>query len=376
MNPNPSPFSTRLSWIALAALLLFFSTVPLPDPLSAPQLAHLILAMGAFPLIIGAMIYFTPTLTRSAPPEGRVRPLPLLALLIGTTALGAVGYHLDLIILAAPGGIILCGTLLHWMNGRSRRCLGDPHPGLNWYQGALIFLLLGLTSILLAHQWPQGWSSLRSIHQQFNIMGFIGLTAIGTLQVFLPTVGGYSDPNTGTRLKQHLPFAVVGTLFLAAGAADIPYCDLLGKALWLVPLLSLAHPCWKNRQKFNPRSGAAFSLLGALWGFIGLVVTGEATTLPYLFYFFLFPLVTGALSHLLPLWWWPGVPTQKRDDAQRFLGGWGAYRLLGFYGAGLVAIWHHDWGGWIGWVTLLSFAGQLLPIRFLTSPNNRVNTSE
>jgi hypothetical protein len=357
---TPPTFARRLAHIATVALLFFFTITPLSDPLSFPQLAHLVLAMGAFPLIIGAMIYFTPTLTRSAPPQGWIGWWPILAFLVGGIAYTAVSQELNLIYVAAPLGIAVCGGLLFWMNGRIKNSLGDPHPGLAWYQGAIFFLIIGLLAIILAQLQPEWWWTLRNIHQQINLMGFIGLTTIGTLQVFLPTVAHYPDPTTGLRLKQHLKYALIGTIFLAAGAAQIAFCSLIGRAIWLIPLLALAHSVWINQDKMQNSSGAALPIFGALLGFIGLTILGETTTLPYLFAFFLFPLVTGALSHLLPLWWWPGFPAPNREKAQAFLGKVGILLLLGFYGAGIASIWNQEWGGWIALGTLILFAGRLL----------------
>lgn len=362
---TPHTYAQKLAFIAFLGLLFFLAIIPQSEPFSAPQIAHLILATGAFPLIIGAMIYFTPTLTRSGAPTGWVGYLPFLAFFAGATAFYAVSHNLQLIALAAPLAICICAALLYWIDKRVKNSLGDPHPGLAWYQAALIFLIIGLLSISATLLWPDMWLELRNIHLQLNLMGFLGLTAIGTLQVFLPTVGRYQATDTGLRLKKHLKFALVGTIFLAAGALEIPYCNIIGRLLWLIPLLALINSGWQNRSTIINTTGTALSMFGALWGFTALTVTGKMTELPMLFYFFLFPLVTGALSHLLPLWWWPGFPAPKREQSQLFLGKFATLRLLAFWLAGVVLLtWNPLWAQWLAMVTLLIFMGQLLFCRY------------
>ncbi|MBF0194434.1 MAG: hypothetical protein HQL71_07725 [Magnetococcales bacterium] len=357
---NIGQYNQRLATIALVTVLFFLGIAPQDDPLTMPQLAHLILAVGAFPLIIGAMIYFTPTLTRSAPPTGWICWLPYLAMFTGFIAFSAVSQDMQFIVVSGPMGIVLSGGLLYWMWQRSSNALGDPHPGLAWYQGALFFLILGLSTIILAYLLPQWWFPLRGVHQQLNLMGFLGLTTVGTLQVFLPTVANYQDNKTSYRLKNHLKYSALGTLFLAAGGWGLPFCNEMGRLVWLVPLLAIFKSAMLHVDKQKGLSGAAFSLFGALTGFTVLIIFNQYSNLYYLFCFFVFPLVTGALSHLLPIWWWPGAASNNRDLAQAFLARWGFFRLGAFYVAGLATIWNVKWGGWLAGITILFFAIQIM----------------
>ncbi|MBF0358045.1 MAG: hypothetical protein HQL70_05510 [Magnetococcales bacterium] len=358
-------YSQRLITIALLAILFFVTIASQGKNLSMAQLAHLILAMGAFPLIFGAMVYFTPTLTRTAPPSGWICWLPFLAMATGFIVLIAISWEPMFVVVAAPLGILLSSVLLYWMGRQSRKSLGGPHPGLSWYKAAIIFLIFGLTTIFVAYLNPQWWQALRSVHQQLNLVGFLGLTAIGTLQVFLPTVARYHDPESGKRLEQHLKFVVIGSVFLAAGAADIAFCNEIGRMVWLIPLIAIIKSIWRQRRGIKNPSGAAVSLFGALFGFTGLIVLDGITNLHYLFCFFLFPLVSGALSHLLPLWKWPGHSIAKREAGQYFLARRGALRLLFFYIAGVISVWSREWGGGLAGLVVLFFAGELLWLLFV-----------
>lgn len=69
------------------------------------------------------------------------------------------------------------------------------------------------------HYWPAERQALRLLHLHLNTLGFIGLTAIGTLQVLLPTILSGPDTDAATRLRRDLPVAVAGVLLVGLGAA-------------------------------------------------------------------------------------------------------------------------------------------------------------
>jgi hypothetical protein len=67
-----------------------------------------------------------------------------------------------------------------------------------------------------------------------------------------------------------------------------------------------------------PLQGGGLALVAAALGWLLVLIAGIAhglgglsadTTLALLLYLFLLPLVTGATSHLLPVWRWPGAVT-------------------------------------------------------------------
>jgi hypothetical protein len=164
-------------------------------PQDEPSLVHLIMAIGIMPLIMGAMIYFTPVLTHSRTAGWLVLMVPPLALIAGTLASTGLLWRRDLLPIPAVLAMVAASTLLVWMWYRARTMLGRPHPGLNWYRWALACLLLGLIAILVAMFWPEHWMALRRFHLHINLLGFVGMTAFGTLCVLVPTVAGYADPD-------------------------------------------------------------------------------------------------------------------------------------------------------------------------------------
>ncbi|MBF0309599.1 MAG: hypothetical protein HQL56_08735 [Magnetococcales bacterium] len=333
-----------LSALGVSALLSFPALL-LSGVLSGPASLHWVLAVGVMPLVMGAMIHFTPVLTRSREPEDWVTRLPLLALVAGITVLGTLASDRSLVTVAAPLALAAALGLLNWIGVRARACLGPPHPGLRWYQASLVSLIIGLLAILVASFMPVHWMPLRNLHLHMNLLGFLGLAAMGTLQVLLPTVGRYPDPQAGERLRTDLKYAFVGTLLAGIGAAWFRSLSWIGMLLWLYPAARLLGVALRNIRPILAAPGSAFSLLVALIGLFLLLFAGiplvlgwmaPQDTVPFFILVFLLPLVTGALGHLLPLWWFPPGESARQTEAQHRLQRFGSVRALLFLASGLM----------------------------------------
>ena len=289
---------------------------------------HAVLGIGALPLIASAMLHFVPVLTRSAgAPEWMVK-LPYALQAAGALALFFVAGQAGLGVLHTAAGLawLAVAGLAVWLIRRARKCLGAPHPGWRWYLAALFCLLAGLAAIGAAYEWPVQYAALRLAHVRLNLLGFIGLTALGTLHVLLPTVFGTPDPRTVFRLRQDLWFALGGVLMLGAAGFLTPlpvYGGLAlsagGAALLISCGLRLA---WAWINAYGRRlagDGVALLLCVALGGWF-LVLTcvvwesaGGGVSVPMVFVVaFLMPLVSGALSQLIPVWAHPGRLTPAR----------------------------------------------------------------
>jgi len=362
--PDPSRPARRVMLVlGMAAPMLFLAALVLVFLLQqyAPALVHVILAAGVMPLIMAAMIYFTPVLTHSRAPSWPVLLLPGLALLAGVAAAMSLFWRRDLIMLPALSAMFAAGILLGWIGWRARTMLGRPHPGLRWYLLALASLLFGLLAISIATFWPEHWAAVRRFHLHINIYGFIGLTAVGTLRVLLPTVAGYTDAATRVRLQRDLYPMAIGALLMAAGSAWWTWLVWPGLALWLVPLMRFAVPLvlrWRESVWGWHRPGASLGLavpglmlVLAAGGLHAAGVLPADVALPLFFYLFLFPLVTGAISYLLPVWIWPARNTAAYESAVRRLAWGSGARALGFFIAGVLA-----WTGLPGAVYLAGTA--------------------
>ncbi len=356
-----------LATLVILSLVSAVIGLSLPD-LPAAALLHMILALGIMPLILAAMAYFIPVLTRTSAPEPRVLLAPIGALIAGLLATLSLSLNYQLYPVAAAIALLAVGGLLWWSQQRAKATLGRPHPGLLWYQLALGSLIIGLLIIVLAALWPAQWLPLKRLHLHINTLGFVGLAALGTLRVLLPTAGGFPDPQAGVWLMREWRWLVAGTLLIAAGAAWSAVLADIGLLLWLISLARLIHGLLKAHQgKLWQWHGAAVSLIIAMAGLMlcliggalhghGLLPGSQASEAFVIA--FLLPLVTGAATHLLPLWLLQSQPERQQQLRQR-LGYLSAIRGLAFLVAGLLTLLSQPWAFWLAIAALCQFIIQL-----------------
>jgi hypothetical protein len=361
-----------LIYLGCSAVLAFAMAIGLAVAGAPPAAAaHAAFALGAMPLIFAAMGHFVPVLTRSGGAEARIHRLPLLMQVAGAAVVGVLAGVLPAPALhgAVTLGLGAAGVLLAWLLKRGRATLGKPHPGLAWYGAALACLILALLAMLVGLLWPAGYGAMRLAHLHLNTLGFIGLTAIGTLHVLMPTVLGQPDPLVAQRLRRQLPWALAG-VGLSALAGGLPWLTPLGVVL-IGGVVAHTVAGWLRTYGWVRLSGdgAAVALLGAGIGLVVVIVAGGAHGLGWLagrpavagfFALFLLPLVTGALAQLLPVWRFPGPATPARAVMRGRLVRFGALRTgLFLVGGGLLV------GGLVFGAALLAsgvllFAGVLI----------------
>ncbi|MDP2108833.1 MAG: hypothetical protein Q8J67_07280 [Rhodocyclaceae bacterium] len=348
-----------LLYLGICAVLAFLAAVFATGcaVLPAPTL-HIAFAAGAMPLVFGAVIHFVPVLTRTATPGLAMRFLPLAVQLAGVaTPLGLAGILPGWSLHAAASVVALAAViLLLWITRRLRATLGAPHPGARWYGAALLCLFFAVSLVPVWLAKPELGAALRLFHLHLNTLGFIGLAALGTLPVLLPTALGRPDTTAAARLRRDLPSAAGGVMLIAAGASGGAWLALSGAVLllWVVAGNLLA---W--RRAFGMQSiigaGAAASLVAATTGFALLLVLGMAhgvglvAARPAIAAFvvaFLLPLVTGALSQLLPVWRYPGDTSPQRHALLSRLA-WGSRWRAGFFLAGGLWLALGDERGWL-----------------------------
>jgi hypothetical protein len=347
-------------FVLAAAALVFALGAATPGA----ALLHVVFALGVFPLILAAMAYFTPVLTRRPAAPRTVRILPLVALAAGLLAVVGLAHAPFLLATAAVIGMAAAAALLIWMAREATRALGGRHPGLRWYQAALACLLLGLLAIVAGTLWLEHWSVAKRLHLHLNLLGFVGLTAIGTLQVLLPTAGGYADPGARARLARDLKYAVAGTLLTVVGAVWWSPLALTGAACWVVAIAPLAVSATRQRRAIIHWHGAAVSLTAALAGWVLVVAAGvlhalrlsdSRASLPLFFAAFLLPLVSGAATHLLPLWLRPQADTATHARLRRPLVYGAAWRAAAFLVSGVLIFVGESWGIYLAAAALVAF---------------------
>lgn len=328
-------------------------------------------AAGLMPLILAAMIHFVPVLTRSATAPRVVALLPLAALLAGTLAAAAFARPRLFphgIQVAAGLALAVVVALLAWLLRRGRRALGAPHPCLAWYAVALVLLAAALAAALVMPYLPSAQPALRLLHLHLNTLGFVGLTAIGTLQVLLPTALRSPDAAASARLRRRLVPTALAVVLIAAGAALGRHLATVGTVL-LAGLLVELLLHWRGRfgAALPRRDGAAASLAAATLG-LSLVAllgiphgggqpSGRAMAMGFLTAFLL-PLVTGAASQLLPVWLRPGAQGGWHDGLRTRLGRHAGWRGALFVVAGIAIAAGWNEAAWIAGATLGLFAVQ------------------
>jgi hypothetical protein len=310
---------------------------------------HIAFALGAMPLVFGAMIHFVPVLTRTGEAPAALRYLPLAAQAAGLAAVLALGGSAPYWLLhpaAALAGLAAL-ALVAWIVRRLRDALGSAHPGARWYVAALLALLTALALVPPLAAKPELRGALRLLHLHLNTLGFIGLAALGTLPVLLPTALGRPDPTAATRLRRDLWPAAAGAMALAVGAAYAWPLALLGAvALGLVAWRHLA--AWRRSYGLAAivGDGAAAPLAAATLGLLALLVLGVAhglrlvearSAIAAYAALFLLPLVTGALTQLLPVWRHSGAATPQRAALRERLAAGGRGRAVLFLVGGLLA---------------------------------------
>jgi hypothetical protein len=266
----------------------------------------------------------------------------------GALALAVFAGWLDFTWVVAAAALALSGAvaMIAWMLARARQALGRPHPGLAWYVAAMACLALGLVAALLIPLLPEWHAPLRAFHLHINLYGFVGLTAVGTLQVLMPTAANQPDPQAAARLRSDLKWAVAGSVLLAAGQAWLPPVAWLGAAFWAWVLGHMGLAWWRlHRRHLLALHGSAPLLAAATLGFacalIGTLADVAAPlTTPLTIFLpgFLMPLVSGAAGQLAPVWTEPARPTAWHDQARGTLTRWNGARAVLFLSAALLPL--------------------------------------
>lgn len=331
-----------------ATLLAFLAGQALPKAMvAAPAFwAHLVLAIGVMTLITAAMQHFVPVLTRGRGAGRWAARLPYLMLASGGLALGVFGGLLDFVWIMIPAGLALAGALLMiaWMRAKAGKALGKPHPGLAWYVAAMGSLGLGLIAAILMPIFPEWHGALRAFHIHVNLYGFVGLTAVGTLQVLMPTAANRPDPHVSTRLRTDLKWALLGSLLLAAGQAFLSPLAWLGGLLWAWVAGRMGLAWWQlHRARLLAWHGAEPVLAAALLGFafaLAGTLFGPESLGPLTIFLpgFLMPLVTGAAGQLAPVWIEAGRNAARHAEDRAKITRWNGPRALLFLTAALLPL--------------------------------------
>jgi len=175
-------------------------------------MAHVAFAMGVMPLILGAIGYFVPVLTRSGAPPPPVRLLPVLAVAAGAFLVAALAWpgRLGHSIIAAAALALMaaccmlggsCGAGAPPWSAASRVALvprGNGAAG-----GALL-------AVIAMELWPQQRAALRLFHLHLNVLRFRRHHGDRHPAGTAATAAARPDPGVALRLRRDLPLAAAG----------------------------------------------------------------------------------------------------------------------------------------------------------------------
>ncbi|CAB4965765.1 unannotated protein [freshwater metagenome] len=310
-----------VGWLLAAVIVaLVHQWVPEPRWL----LLHLLLLGAAGHAILVWSRYFADTLLRGPATPRREQSIRLATFDLGAVAV-TIGVALDgwLLVLAGAVAVALAVTwhvasLAQGLRGRFRSRFA---PTVHYYLAAGALLPVGATlGVWLARGLTDPLDArVRIAHAGINVLGWVGLTVLGTLVTLWPTM-------LRTRLAEGaekasraaLPVLVVGIALVAAAAwADQPRVVAVGLVTYLAGVLVLARPMVDAARVKPPGSfptwsvGAGVLWLAAMlaWVSVRIAVGGQwddgSTALhdaaPFLAAGFVAQVLLGALSYLVPV---------------------------------------------------------------------------
>ena len=249
-------------------------------------MVHLVLLGAVSHAVMVWSAHFARTLLRAAEsPRSRwaeqIRLLGFgfgaLLVLIGVpTAIWALTFAGAVV---ASGAVVWHGVVLYRM---LRRALpGRFRVTIRYYRLAAALLPLGAGfGATLAYGLDDRWHARFLLaHTQTMLLGWLGLTVVGTLVTFWPTVLRTRMDDRAERLaRQAMPLLLAGiTVVLGGALCGLTPVLLVGVAAYLAGLVWVGRSLLVPLRRRPPQEFAGWSILAAmLWFVIGLVSTAIA----------------------------------------------------------------------------------------------------
>ena len=335
LPPSPKPPTTSrrkrgfrplvdlpvLIWLAAALVVaLIHPLVPAPR---WPML-HLVLLGAISNAIVVWSNHFTHTLLHVADEDRRGEPVRLSLLNAGVVAV--VGGVLSEIWLITLLGATAVAVAVGWHGWTLARLLRTTLPArfgrsVRYYIAAACFLPVGAVfGVLLARSPEEPWHArLELAHAAVNLLGWIGLTVIGTLITLWPTILRTRISDRAERdAARALPVLVVAIGAVVAGAlADQSMVAAAGLAIYLLGVGLIGPSFVDTLRRRPPTTFPGWSVLvGVIW-LVGCLIAltvgigtasswtaaGSALTwlTPYLAVGFGLQVLFGALAYLVPV---------------------------------------------------------------------------
>ncbi|OYO25199.1 nitrite reductase [Enemella dayhoffiae] len=292
-----------------------------------PQSRWLLVHLFTLGLVTNSILiwgqHFTDTLLRSRAGDrgSQLSRLWVLNLGIVITSVGMVAG----VGAMAIGGAAVIGLALCWyawsLLTQLRGSLGGRFAfTVRWYVAAALLLPVGaVLGGAMALSQPEPWQGkLLLAHQLVNVLGFVGLTAIGTLITLWPTVLRTKMEPDQERAGRRALWAMAGGVLIAAVAALAGWMPVVavGLVAYLIGLVLIGIPLLRCALRKPPQDFPAYSIGAALVWLVGCLVglavlllrtdhpslaAGQVQrfTVPFVAGF-LAQLLFGAMSYLMP----------------------------------------------------------------------------
>lgn len=329
---------------------------------------HAFVAGTVLLAISGASQMFTITWAAATPPAAVPSALQRWALAVGVgLVLIGVTAEVPSLVWVGAGGVLLgLGMLAHAITAAVRRSLLRRFDlSARFYLAAIACGVVGVTlgAILGSGSAGSRYADLRLVHSHLNLVGLVGLTIVGTIPTFLPTVAHHRAVSGGeTRLAWGLSVGgavamaaglVFGARVVGAGVVAIAISGLVilggilvrlsGKGLGELAFVQVViGVCWLigwiTIDGVTLLSGRPLAPLGGWTGVAVLAGVGQ--------------ILTGSLAYLIPVLKGPPLSGALRTMSHR---GWlplaaanlaGLALLFRWWGAAIfaLAVWVLDFG--------------------------------
>jgi nitrite reductase (NO-forming) len=320
--------------VVLAYLVAAAGTIVLGDRVSrAGWLAlHLVLLGGVTNAILAWSEHFSEALLHARGSGARTAMVRIVALNLAVLAVLAGVHGGRTVLVGAGGGLLAIVVLAHaaHLSGRIRRALPTRLGDTVWFYVAAATALVAATGLGMllgggAAGSGEEYRAIRLAHAHLNILGWIGLTVLGTQFTLWPTVlrtrmaGSVRTAVRWSFLLSVCGLAVLTTGLLgrhqavaAAGLAG--YAAGLGTALW--PFLrTLARRPPHNAASWMLAAGMGWFSVAVAADLVAVLVTPAVADLdghldrlvPVVAVGFGVQVLTGALTYLLPAVWGRGA---------------------------------------------------------------------
>ena len=350
MTPSTN---ARRSWhvranglVFLYALLGLFTLIgPVHFAEHRWLVVHLFLLGAVTNAIVTWTEHFTITLLRVRQPSRRQSGWRLVGLNLAViaTLVGVSVPNRALIIVGSGSLVLVIAIHAYHLYRLSNHALQNRFAGtVHFYLAAASCLLLGvLFGVVLAFQ-KEGspvHDSLHVAHLHANLLGWVGITVMGTLLTFWPTVLRTKMVDGVMKsAKRSLPFLFTGISVAAISLAiDQRYLAIIGMILYALGIGFVSLPFIGTWRQKAPRDLPTFSIFcSALWLSLGVLSDLAALTLlrslsgyvswvdrfiPAFLIGFVGQILIGALTFLVPVIL-GGGPAAVRGHIKRLSSVW------------------------------------------------------